>query len=151
MFYLCKRRFSLTRSTGYPGIRLLAFAAILATTLLSSCFLKQDRTTTVYGTITDQNGVPVDSILVIISGLKFHYSTDLSKVYSDGNGNYNVLVDVPKNFTAVDVIIPSLSENAKFMKIFSGYRIKKDDNITNNCCTASIGRKTKYDFQLIPK
>ena len=118
---------------------------------LSSCFLKQDRTTTVYGTITDQDGAPVDSIMVIISGLKFHYSTDLSKVYSDENGYYNILVDVPKNFTAVDVIIPSFSENVKFMKDFSGYRIKKDDKVTNNCCTASIGEKTKYDFQLIPK
>lgn len=130
---------------------LIPVLLLLVACSLSSCFLKQDRTSTVYGTITDQNGKPVDSIMVIISGLKFYYSTDLSKVYSDKNGNYNVLVDVPKNFTAVDVIIPSLSENYKFMKNFSGYRITKDGKPTNNCCTASVGEKTKYDFQLIPK
>jgi hypothetical protein len=119
---------------------------------LSGCFLKQDRTTVVYGTITDEKGQPVDSIMVIVSGIEFYHSTNLSKVYSDKEGQYNILVDVPKKFDVVDVIITSSSpENTKYRKEFNGYKTKKDDALTNNCCTASVGQKTKYDFQLIPK
>jgi hypothetical protein len=55
--------------------------------LLNSCFLKQDRATVIYGTITDQNHQPVGSILVSIDGVKgFSYET-LKEVYSDEDGN----------------------------------------------------------------
>ena len=119
---------------------------------LNSCFLKQDRTTTVYGTITDQNGEPVDSILVMMTGLKFHSATVLQEVYSDKNGKFEIVTEVPKKFSAINVEVPFLPvKNPKFENHYDGFGVKKDGVSTNDCCTASIGEKTKYDFQLIPK
>ena len=126
--------------------------AILATTLLSSCFLKQDRTTTVYGTITDQNGEPVDSIVVIFKGVKNFKYDSLNGAYSNSKGEFAILQEVPKKYYTVNILIPfGSSINPKFQKNFKDYKIYKNDNQTSNCCTASIGQKTKYDFQLIPR
>jgi hypothetical protein len=120
--------------------------------MLSSCFLKQDRTTTVYGTITDQNGLPVDSILVIVKGVQFLKYDALAEMVSDQNGNYELMIDVPKKFSDINVVIPfGSSVNPKFQKLYKDFRILRNDVLTNNCCTAQIGEKTKYDFQLTPK
>jgi hypothetical protein len=119
---------------------------------IASCFLKQDRTTVVYGSITDQKGQPVDSILVMASGLKFYNGTVLSETYSSSTGEFELVVEVPKKYSAINVEIPFLPvRNAKFEANYVGFKIQKDDKSTNNCCVASIGKKTKYDFQLIPK
>jgi hypothetical protein len=118
----------------------------------TSCFLKQDRTTTVYGTITDENGQPVDSILILATGLEWWYSTKLHSTYSDGNGNYEVLIEVPKKYDALDVTIPAYSEGNE--KYYTQYKVKNilmDGKRVSSCCTASIGSKTRYDFELRPR
>ena len=128
---------------------LMHFALIIQ---LNSCFLKQDRTTTVYGTITDQNGAPVDSIMVIVQGMHLLSFESLKETYSDKNGKYEMVIDVPKKFSAIDVTVPYFfTENFKFFKYYNGKKTTKNDVSTSNCCIASIGEKTKYDFQLIPK
>jgi hypothetical protein len=134
--------------------RLLHSASLLfgLVFLLTSCFLKQDRTTVIYGTITDQNQQPVDSILVLVDGTKFLTHEQLKQVYSDENGNYELVVEVPKKFGAVNVLIPfGSSINPKYQKNYKGKKTFRDDKFTSNCCSASIGQKTKYDFQLIPR
>jgi hypothetical protein len=120
--------------------------------LLSDCFLKQDRTTTIYGTITDQNGRPVDSILVITEGIQdFKYET-LKKTYSDKEGKYEILIEPAKRYSGVNSGIPfDTFENTKFMRSYRDYYSKKNGVRTGSCCLASIGTKTQYDFQLIPK
>ena len=119
---------------------------------LNGCFLKQDRTTTVYGTITDQNGQPVDSILVLVQGVKYLTYQDLASVYSDENGNYEIVMEVPKKFNSVNSGIPAIPlQNMKFEKFYKGYDVMKDGNSVSNCCFSSIGQKTRYDFQLMPK
>ncbi|KAA0991870.1 hypothetical protein [Dyadobacter aurulentus] len=119
---------------------------------LSGCGLFIDRTTVVYGTITDQNDQPVDSILVVIDGVKgFKYET-LKQVYSGEDGSYELVVDVPKRFSSTNIIIDtSPIDTAGSERPFKRIRIEKNGNRTSNCCFASIGEKTKYDFQLIPK
>ncbi|MEO6281863.1 MAG: carboxypeptidase-like regulatory domain-containing protein [Dyadobacter sp.] len=120
--------------------------------LLSDCFLKQDRTTIIYGTVTDQNGQPVDSILVIADGVQgFKYET-LKKTYSDDEGKYEIVIEPAKRYSAVDTGIPfNTSENSKFMRSYLDYYSKENGVRTGTCCPATIGKKTKYDFQLIPK
>lgn len=120
--------------------------------MLTSCFLKQDRTSVIYGTITDENKQPVDSILVLVDGTKFLTHEQLKQVYSDENGNYELVVEVPRKFGSLDVGVPFFPvENAKYNRNYKGTYVKKNNIATNNCCSASIGQKTKYDFQLIPK
>ncbi|CAG5068216.1 hypothetical protein DYBT9623_00945 [Dyadobacter sp. CECT 9623] len=119
---------------------------------LSGCGVFTDRTTVVYGTITDQNGEPVDSILVSIDGVKgFRYET-LKQVSPNNVGSYELLVEVPKKFSSVNIIVDtSPVENVGVERPYKKLLVKKNDKSTNNCCSASIGEKTKYDFQLIPK
>ncbi|MCE6989455.1 carboxypeptidase-like regulatory domain-containing protein [Dyadobacter sp. CY323] len=135
----------------FRRISLLIFTVSMITNL-TDCFWKQDRTTTVYGTITDQNGQPVDSILVLVQGLRSLTFETLKEVYTDNRGEYELLVEVPKRFHAVNVGIPNFpQENPKFLRMYKDYKLWKNDQATNNCCTAIIGKKTKYDFQLIPR
>ena len=95
-------------------------------TAFNGCFLKQDRTTTVYGTITDHNGQPVDSIMVLVSGLEFYHGTTLREIYSDSAGEYEVVVETPRKYNVLNVIIPSFSStNAKFQNNYDGYNVKK--------------------------
>jgi hypothetical protein len=120
--------------------------------LITGCFLKQDRTTVIYGTITDQNQQPVDSILVLVDGTKFLTHEQLRQVYSDENGKYELVVEVPKRFGSTNVIVPfGTLNNPKYQKNYVGFKLYKNDKATNNCCSASVGQKTKYDFQLIPR
>ncbi|KAA0991872.1 hypothetical protein [Dyadobacter aurulentus] len=120
--------------------------------LLTGCFLKQDRTTVVYGTITDEEGQPVDSILVVIDGVKGFKYERLKQVYSGEDGGYELVVDVPRKYGSADIGIPfGLVDNPKYEKNYKDVNVEKNDKRTRNCCTASIGNKTKYDFQLIPK
>lgn len=119
---------------------------------LNSCFLKQDRTTVVYGTITDEKGQPVDSILVLVKGREWSKGTTLSQTFSNSSGEYELLLDVPKKFDGVDVIIPFGSIiNPKFQSLFKDFYVKKNGQSTNNCCIAQIGEKTRYDFKLIAR
>jgi hypothetical protein len=135
----------------FHGIKLTFFYSCI-TLLLYGCFLKQDRTTTVYGTITDQNGLPVDSILVVIDGVRGFKHENLKEVYSTGDGSYELLVEVPRKYGSLDVSIPFFPvENAKYDKNYKGKKTYKNEQFTKNCCSASIGQKTKYDFQLISR
>jgi len=133
-----------------PLLRTGLFFTII-TFLVTACFLHFNRTTTVYGTITDHNGDPVDSILVILAGTKFLTYEALKQVYSDKNGKYEIVAEVPKKFGSTDVVVPFGNDNRKFEKNYKGTHATKNDKATGNCFSAIIGKKTKYDFELIPK
>jgi len=47
-------------------------------------------------------------------------------------------------------LIP-FSSNKKFQNGFKDYIVSKNEIKTMNCCNLDIGKKTKYDFQLISK
>ena len=133
-----------------PLLRTGLFFAII-TFLVTACFLHFNRTTTVYGTITDHNGDPVDSILVVLSGTKFLTYEDLKQVYSDENGKYEIVAEVPKKLGSSNVTVPHGNDNPKYDKNYNGKHTERDGKATNTCCSAIIGKKTKYDFELIPK
>jgi hypothetical protein len=140
----------------YPSLLCkLAMAPLLFVSLvflLNGCFLKEDRTTVIYGAITDENKQPVDSILVLLSGIRFLGYEDLKTVYSDKEGHYELVIDLPGKFNSVDVGIPALvSENHKFMRAYKIHSFLKNDMASGNCCTASLGQKTRYDFELMPR
>ncbi|MEO6281862.1 MAG: carboxypeptidase-like regulatory domain-containing protein [Dyadobacter sp.] len=118
--------------------------------LLSDCFLKQHRTTMIYGTVTDPNGQPVDSILVIVQGVKDFKYVIQKETFSDKNGDYELVVEMPKEFSSAGLAIPFVG-NPKFTTKYLGFNLSKNGIKTSSCCSAIIGEKTKYDFQLIPK
>ena len=88
----------------------------------------------------------------MVQGIAFLKYESLKQVYSDKQGKYELVLDVPKKFNSVNVGIPfGLTDNPKYENNYSGNYIWKNDESTNNCCLAPIGEKTKYDFKLIAK
>lgn len=143
--------YSIVFNSYKPLCYALLFGSILL--FLTNCLYKQDRTTVIYGTITDQNQQPVDSILVTLEGIApiSHFKT-LKTVYSDSLGNFEIVAEVPKKYSQTSVGVPWWPiENPKFQKYFKGFKIHKNDEPINDCCSAIVGEKTKYDFQLIAK
>jgi len=131
--------------------KLLPYYLILL--FLSGCIDRHDRTSSVYGHINDENGDPVDSILVTLHAFNISKERLLDAVYTDENGNYEMITDVPKGFSSLSVSSPFWPlKNPKFMMFYQGFSfIYKNDQQTNNCCNARVGERTKYDFKLMPR
>jgi hypothetical protein len=104
-----------------------------------------DRTTVVYGKVFDENQVPVDSILVLLSGAKLTGSIELKSTYTDENGDYEIALEVPRKFGQINVIIPYGDYNPKFGKIYRQATDVKGQR------PPMIGKKTQWDFKLLFK
>lgn len=120
------------------------FLPMMALAMLS-CGHLGDRTTVVYGKVFDQNQQPVDSIMVLVSGLKLNGVYDLKSTFTDENGDYEIVLEVPRTYGSVKVNIPYLPQNSKFEE---KYKIR--DRIGPSS-RPMIGRKTRWDFELEPK
>jgi hypothetical protein len=117
----------------------------------TSCLRKLDRTTTVSGRVINEARQPVDSILVIMASAGLSKAgISLAETYTDKDGNYSIILDVPKGYGAVTVAIP-FDHNNKFTNIYKEYLVYQDNQRTVNCCAAAIGRKTNFDFLLLNK
>nr|WP_295929007.1 hypothetical protein [uncultured Dyadobacter sp.] len=118
--------------------------AMIALTMLA-CGHLGDRTTVVYGKVFDENQVPVDSIMVLLSGSKLTGSIELKSTYTDENGNYEIALEVPRKFGQINVIIPYGDHNPKLGKIF-----RQATDIQGQR-PPMIGKKTQWDFKLLAK
>jgi hypothetical protein len=116
----------------------------MALTMLA-CGHLGDRTTIVYGNVYDENQQPVDSIMVMVSGLKLKGAFELKSTFTDENGDYEIVLEVPRTYGSVKVNIPYLPRNTKFEE---KYKIR--DRIGPSS-KPMIGKKTQWDFQLEPK
>ncbi|GGC06666.1 hypothetical protein [Dyadobacter sediminis] len=131
----------------------IAFSLICFLFILISCSIYfGDRTTVIYGKVTDQNKEAVDSILVEASGLWALYNLqNIKQTYTDENGNYEMVIEVPRKYNSLDIGIPyDMIANSKFQNNYSHDIVWKNGKQTYNCCIASIGEKTEYNFQLKP-
>ncbi|SEI38757.1 hypothetical protein SAMN05216327_101135 [Dyadobacter sp. SG02] len=117
---------------------------LIALTMLA-CGHLGDRTTVVYGKVFDENQVPVDSILVLLSGSRLKGSIDLKSAYTDENGDYEIALEVPRKFGHITVIIPYGDENPMFGKIYSQATDVQGQR------PPMIGKKTQWDFKLLAK
>jgi hypothetical protein len=128
--------------------------AILTTSLcllsLSSC--KKDRTTIVFGKVVDQNQQPVDSIMVLASGVHFLSVESLQSTYTDKDGNYELVINAPKRYNALTMTVPYLPvQNPKFQESYRLDKVFRDGKRTGDCCPVTINQKTQWDFELAPK
>nr|WP_295928997.1 hypothetical protein [uncultured Dyadobacter sp.] len=101
-----------------------------------------ERTTHIYGKVVDQDQQPVDSVLIVVSGSNLSPNTlDLASTYTDANGDYEVLLEVPKKYLTLSLSIPYDGlHNPKY----SNYTLKSQTKGSNPL----IGKKTQWDFQL---
>lgn len=138
-------------SSGWRVYATLFITLITATLIVESCRLKANaRVTTVYGKVTDQAKQPVDSVTVRIHGSKgFTGGASIGSTRTDSKGEYELVVDVPKEYSGVDMTITLGYETLR-----SRYKeqLTFEDGVQQNtCCPLSIGKKRNYDFVLLPK
>ena len=117
---------------------------IMALAMLA-CGHLGDRTTVVYGRVFDENHMPVDSIQVLLSGSNLRGVVSLKSTYTDENGDYEILLEVPRKFADIDVNIPYGLDNPKYEREYSQANDIKGQK------SPMVGKKTQKDFQLEPK
>jgi hypothetical protein len=126
--------------------------ALLLIFLLSCDKDKGERTTSIYGRVTDQNQQPVDSIMVEVDGMRNLDSEELKYTYTDEDGNYELVLEVPEKYISINVLIPYLPiRNPKFQERYKVEKIFKNGQQTSSCCISSVGEKIQWDFELMPQ
>lgn len=106
------------------------------------------RETIIYGRVTEITGQPVDSVQFVISAYKdLGNIKALFRVLSDHDGNYEAIVDAPKEYAGIDITVAGV-DNPAFHLTYRGYGVYKDGNKVNYCCTVRVGGKVRYDFKV---
>lgn len=135
-------------------LKKLPYFIILLLTGVSSCIFKdQDRTTQVFGTVTNDINQPVARVPILISGKLGFLSTkekDLTTVFTDTNGKYSATLEVPKGYHSLEInnmwFYDDMLANKYRNHVSSG-----NQKQASSCCRAEIGEKTQFDFVLILK
>ena len=139
-------------SLGAKGLLYAAAVLLLTEGCFSSPF--KSRTTTVFGTVTDNDTkLPVDSVQIMITGGKGGVASnadELKIIYTDKQGYYYTTIDVPNSYHKITVL-NRYFDKLKYTLKYRGYFSYKDRNRIDYCCPAEIGSKTQYDFMMLPK
>lgn len=109
------------------------------------------RVTTVTGRVINEAEEPVDSARVFMTSIGFiRGGIPIGDVtYTDADGNFELVVDVPKEYKRVSVGI-SFNHSLAFSNKYKDYTYnQRDMNTGSTCCPVKIGSKTTYDFTLI--
>ena len=90
--------------------------------------------------------------MVTISGVRMLHSEILTSTYTNKNGEYNMILDVPNKYVAINSGVPNFPiENPKFVWLYRLSKIFINNQQTKNCCDVPIGKKTQWDFELASK
>lgn len=131
----------------------MSTSAIVLGSLVAGCDKGDNkRVTTVFGKVVDQNKIPIDSIMVELDGLRNLDSEELAFTYTNENGEYEIVLDIPDRYISTNVLIPFLPiRNPKFQTKYKLGNVFLNGQRTDNCCLATIGEKVQWDFELDPK
>ncbi|NIJ53076.1 hypothetical protein [Dyadobacter arcticus] len=127
---------------------------IMLMVALASCGPLLNRVTVVYGLITDEDGQPVDSVLVeMYGGRAISVSGSIGEAYSNKQGFYEIEVDVSHEWWVAKVGIPFYSfENKKPLKPFKSYESTRNQTKPSSGESGlTMGLRTRCDFKLIRK
>ena len=108
------------------------------------------RTTTVYGKVFDNNHQPLDSIPIFMLslGIGKHAGTPIAEAYTDKEGNYRIVLDVPRGYSSVVVEVNFNAERTEKFKqsitYVNGVKALGYGSI-------GVGDKVNYDFELQSK
>lgn len=106
--------------------------------------------TLVYGFVTDEDGLPVDSIRIVMDGgISIATSGVIAEAYSDELGFYEINVDVSHKFSNANA---GVDVNGKFSPTYKSYKYFRNQvPIDRGGGGVKIGSRTRYDFKLISK
>jgi hypothetical protein len=133
-------------------LKQLLYTALLMCNAVS-CQTIADRTTTVYGTVKDEQDLPVKGIELSVYGEKgilASHPTLLKRVYSDSKGEYTVTVEIPTEYHSGDISNRWFTD-LDILKKYSDYNVYFNGQRTGSCCRLDIGKKNEYNFVMIKK
>ncbi|GAB2766813.1 hypothetical protein GCM10027275_06120 [Rhabdobacter roseus] len=116
---------------------------------LDGCLLSF-RTSTVYGTVTEQGRKPLEGVKISVLGIKANRSTLLHELSTNQAGEFQLTFEVPRGYSRLDIGIPSI-ENHQSQEIPRLISLYINGEETKDCCSTLIGKKTKYDFVFLVK
>ena len=134
------------------GLGGLYIAAVLC---MSASCIKEDRTTVVFGTVKDDVGRPIEGIEMVLYGEKGvlgSRATLLKTIRTDATGNYNITADIPKDYHSGNILC-NFFNDPKIGQIYDSTKgdIFFNKSLSQECCRASVGQKSQYDFILVRK
>ena len=142
--------FRLIQKSDKTYVHVLSLSVVIL--LMGGCspFPLFDRTTKVYGKVTDQAGQPIDSMAVIMLGHVRLSSGNvpIGQANTNSKGEYELVIDVPKRYAKVSAVIHS--DYSSISNKYLEYEVFKD-GVRHSCCTLVLGEKTNYDFVMLPK
>ena len=119
--------------------------------LTEGCFSDstKSQTTTIFGTVIDNDTkLPVENNEIAIwgnNGVLAFKGIKLKTVFTDKDGKYSAVIDVPKNYHSLNLDnIFNIYKHRDFLLFLDGKQ-------TNFCCPVLVGSKTQYDFIMLPK
>ena len=130
--------------------KLLIYSILIACVGISC--KKQDRTTVVFGKVTNEINQPIQGVVIAVYGEKgilASRSTKLKNTPTDAKGEYTITVEIPKEYHSGDVDIEFQTNN--LWEKYTGGPVYLNGNKTTGCCQVSIGQKNQYDFGLVRK
>jgi hypothetical protein len=131
-------------------IKQLIYAAALLGCAVSCA--KEDRTTQIFGTVTDNDtGKPIEGLELWIqgeSGILTSNATTLTSILTDKNGEYFITTTPAKDYHTL-AVSNKYFLNQDFKKKYGDVNILFNQVGTNNCCPVYIGQKNQYDFKMI--
>ncbi|MEO6283354.1 MAG: hypothetical protein ABIN80_03420 [Dyadobacter sp.] len=133
-------------------MRLIKSALIVSLAVsIASCGPLINRETVVYGLITNDDGEPVDSILVELYGSKGLYGGyPICQAYSNKQGFYELETDVANEWWSASVGVDLNS--IKLWRLYESYEFTRNQTSGGTASGGvSIGLRTRYDFKLIRK
>jgi hypothetical protein len=133
-------------------LKQLLYTALFICTAVS-CQTIADRTTTVYGTVKDEQGLPVKGVELEIAGEKgtlTSHPTLLKTVYSDSKGEYTITAEIPTEYHSAKINNRWFTD-LDILQKYTGYSLYFNGNSTKDCCRLDIGKKNEYSFVMIKK
>ena len=130
--------------------KLLIYSALIACVGISC--KKEDRTTIVFGKVTDEINQPVKGVEIAIYGEKGILAarvTRLKNALTDANGEYTITVEIPKDYHSGDMNIEFQTNN--LWEKYTGGPVYLNGNEIRDCCLVTVGQKSQYDFGLVRK
>ncbi|TDB59515.1 carboxypeptidase-like regulatory domain-containing protein [Arundinibacter roseus] len=131
---------------------LLTFFVLTIILCLIGCQLggPGKRVTTVTGRVIDEAQQPVENVRIFMTSIGFlNGGIPIGDgTFTDAEGNFTLVVDVPKEHKRVTI---GISWDLDLSRKYKDFDYTHDGLSSGVCCPAQIGKKTNYIFTLFSK
>jgi hypothetical protein len=114
---------------------------------------KEDRTTVVFGKVTNDINQPIEGVEMVLYGEKGilgSRSTRLKSTLTDAKGEYTITTEIPTDYHSGSINCEWFRD-PKFYNMYTDGALYFNGQQTQECCPLRVGTKSQYDFGLVRK